>query len=274
MFGMKNKEGAEMSFLEHLEVLRWHIIRSVLVISLLAVVAFIYIDFILDYIILAPKNPDFIVNKWFCELSAYLNTDALCINQKQLQIINIKMSGQFSTHIKISFLSGLVLGLPYFFYEIWKFVRPALYVKERKSISNGLIYGALLFFTGVAFGYFLIFPLSLHFLATYSISDQILNQINIGSYLGTFSSVVLAGGIIFELPVIMFYLSKAGIVTPKFLRKYRKHAIIVILIIGAIITPPDVFSQVMVSVPLWILFEVSIFLSAMVERKRNLKSNG
>jgi sec-independent protein translocase protein TatC len=271
-----NKTEKEMSFLEHLEELRWHIIRSVLAIMILTIVAFIYKDFIFNKIILAPKNPDFWTNRMLCQLGHYLlgaDNNILCINTKPFQLININMSGQLTTHIAVSIVSGVILSAPFILYEFWRFFRPALYSTERKYARGAVVWSSMLFFMGVVFGYYMIVPLSIHFLGSYEISEQVLNQIYIRSYIGTLTSIILASGLIFELPLITFVLTKIGIITPQFLVKYRRHSIVVIFIIAAIITPPDIFSQILVSIPLLVLFEVSIIISKNVYRKKQEERN-
>jgi sec-independent protein translocase protein TatC len=267
---MESKEKSdrtEMGFLEHLEVLRWHLIRSALAIIVMGVVAFIFKDFIFNKIILAPKTPDFFTNDMMCRLGKYLNMESLCINSKPFQIININMAGQFSTHIMVSFVAGLLVAFPYIFWEIWRFIKPALHSNEKRHTRGAVFFTSLLFSLGVLFGYYLIVPLSVHFLGNYNVSEQILNQINLGSYISTITSVTLASGIVFELPVVVFFFSKIGLITPSFLRRNRKYAIIIILIVAAIITPPDVFSQILVSLPLMMLYEISITISKKVTSK-------
>jgi sec-independent protein translocase protein TatC len=269
MFGKRKKdEDREMTFLEHLEELRWHIIRSIVAIVFFAVLAFIFKKIIFDSIILAPNGPGFITNRLLCRLADLIHSPALCINQKPIDLISIKMSGQFTTHINISLIAGVILAFPYVFWEFWKFFRPALHDKERKNARGAVLAASFLFMLGVVFGYFVIVPLSLNFLGTYSVSDLVHNQINIKSYIGTVSSVALASGVSFELPIVAYFLARIGIITPKFMRQYRKHSIVVILIIAAIITPPDVFSQTLVAIPLLLLYEVSILIVAGVVRKR------
>lgn len=263
------KEGEkEMSFLEHLEELRWHIIRSVLAILIMFIVAFIFKNFIFDHVILAPRNPGFFTNRILCQLGEYLNIKAMCINTKPFNLINIGMSGQLTTHIAVSLVAGVILAFPFILWEFWKFFKPALYNTERKYAGGAVLSATLLFFTGVIFGYYMIVPFSIHFLGSYVISPQVVNQINIRSYIGTLSSIVLASGLIFELPLISFFLTKVGIVTPSFLAKYRRHAIVVIFIVGAIITPPDVFSQMLVSFPLVGLYEIGIVISKIVYKNK------
>lgn len=269
------KEEKEMSFLQHLEELRWHIIRSVLAIVIFMVIAFIFKSFIFDNIILAPKNPAFLTNRLLCQFGEYLNAtfnvqnfSALCINTKHLNLINIKMSGQLTTHIAVAMVSGIIVAFPVILWEFWQFFKPALHSNEAKYAKGAVMAASLLFFTGILFGYFLLAPLSFHFLGSYEVSAEVTNQINVRSYIGTLTSLCLATGLIFELPIIAFFLTKIGVITPSFLRKYRKHAIVVIFVLAAIITPPDVFSQLLVSIPLLILFEVGILISARVMKQK------
>jgi len=263
-----SKKSDSMSFLEHLDVLRGHLIRSALSIFVFAIVAFFLKDFIFNTILLAPKNSDFLTNKLFCALGRLMNTERLCINTKPLEIINIELAGQFRTHLMISFISGLILAFPYILYEFWKFIEPALKPNE-KHYSNGMVfYSSLLFLSGVAFGYFLIVPLTINFLGGYEISYQVENQINVRSYISTVTTLGLSTGIVFELPIIIYFLSKVGIVTPEILKKYRKHSLVVFVLLAGIITPPDVISQILVALPMYVLFEISILISARVTKKR------
>jgi sec-independent protein translocase protein TatC len=263
----KSKDG-EMSFLEHLEELRWHIIRSILAIVILMIGAFIFKNFIFDNIILAPKKPEFFTNRLLCHLSDVLNTSILCINKKPFNLINIKMAGQLTTHIAVSMVAGLILAFPVIIREFWKFFKPALHENEKQHARGAVLAASLLFFTGVLFGYYLLAPLSVHFLSSYEVSPDVTNQINIRSYIGTLSSICLATGLIFELPILTFFLTKVGIITPSFLKKYRKHSILVIVILAAIITPPDVFSQALVCIPLLFLYEVGIIISKRVMKQK------
>ncbi len=239
----KGKKGdGEMSFLEHLEELRWHIIRSLAAIVIMMVVAFIFKNVLFNNIVLAPKNPTFFTNRLFCEFGHYLaqhinlaNPDILCINTKPLNLISIKMAGQLTTHITVAMVAGLILAFPVIIREFWMFFKPALHSNEAKHARGAVLASTLLFFTGVLFGYFMLAPLSIHFLNSYQISSDVVNQINVRSYIGTLTSLCLATGLVFELPIIAFFLTKIGVVTPSFMRKYRKHAIVVIFILGIII---------------------------------------
>lgn len=259
---------AEMSFLEHLEELRWHIIRSVLAVGLFAIIAFILKDFIFNTVILNPRTPEFWTNRMFYRLAEMAGTDALKINQKPLELISIKIAGQFMTHIWVSIIAGLIIASPVVFYEFWRFIKPALYENEKKYASGAVFFTSFLFALGILFGYFLIVPLSVHFLGTYNVSGEVTNQINLRSYIGSVTSISLASGVVFLLPVFSFFLSKVGILTPQFMKTYRRHAYVVMLLISAIITPPDIFSQIMVCIPLVFLYEIGILISKRVVKKR------
>jgi len=265
----KNKD-ADMSFLDHVEALRKHLIRAISAIIIFAIVAFFFKDFIFDNVLFAPKNADFFTNDIMCKISRVLHVKSICINQVPFNIINIKMTGQFMTHITVSMIAGLIIAFPFVFNEFWKFLKPALKKKEIKHSRGAVLAASFLFSIGALFGYYIIVPLSLNFLGNYSVSPGVNNQINLSSYIQTFTSVVLASAVVFELPILIFFLSKIGLVTPVFLKKYRKHSIIIILALSAVITPPDVFSQILVTLPLIVLYEVGIGISKRVE-KRNLK---
>lgn len=269
----KKRISGEMSFLEHLEELRWHIIRSILAVAIFAVVAFIMKDFIFNTIIFKPKMPDFWTNRMMAKLGELVGTPSLSINQKPLHLIALKMSDQFMMHFTVAIIAGLILASPVVFHEIWKFIKPALYDKEKKHASGAVFYTSVLFILGVLFGYFLIVPLSIDFLTTYSVSPEVENQINMQSYISTVTSITFASGVIFLLPIFSFFLSKVGILTPKFLKTYRKHSYVVMFLVAAIITPPDVFSQTMVAIPLLFLYEISIFISKVVVKKREKRLN-
>ncbi|MBA7513066.1 Sec-independent protein translocase protein TatCy [subsurface metagenome] len=267
----KKQDKDNMSFLEHLEELRWHLVRSFLAIVVIAILAFIFRDIVFDRIILAPKTPEFFTNRNFCSFSKLVNVPALCINSKPFQIININMAGQFTTHIMVSLIAGIIVAFPYIFFEFWSFLKPALYKKEKSHTSGAVFFSSLLFLLGVLFGYYIITPLSVHFLGSYKVSEQVLNQINLISYISTVASVTLASGIIFELPILVYFLTKIGLLSPEFLKKYRKHSIIVILALSAIITPPDIFSQVLVCFPLLILYEIGIMISKRIIAQEKAK---
>jgi len=265
------EEKAEMSFLDHLETLRWHIIKSILAICIFGTVAYIYSDFIWNTIIFAPNSHDFWTSQMLIKLGDLFGYKSAGLMSKPLSLINFDLSGQFMVDVWTAIIAGFIIAFPYVMYQCWSFIRPALYENERKHASGAVAIMSGLFFIGVLFGYYLIVPFSLDWLAGYSISSQVSNQINILSYISSVTSIVIAGGIAFELPVLVYFLSRIGVLTPKFLRKYRRHSYVILLIIAAIITPPDVLSQMIVTIPLVILFEVSIFISAHVDKANKRK---
>jgi sec-independent protein translocase protein TatC len=267
----RNNPEKRMSFGDHLEDFRSHLIRGISAVMLVAIIAFFFKSFLFDDIILAPREPQFFTNRVFCYLGRLLDLN-ICINQFDFEIINIKLAGQFKSHIIISIIAGVVVAFPYLIWEIWKFIKPALQKNEIKNV-NGLLFSvSVLFSVGVLFGYYVIVPLSINFLSTYSISDQVINQINFQSYFSILTSITLATGIIFELPIIIYFLTKIGMVDPPFLRTYRKHAIVLFVLLSAIITPPDVFSQVLVSIPLIFLYEFSIKISKRVIKNKRVST--
>ncbi|MBL0341422.1 MAG: twin-arginine translocase subunit TatC [Bacteroidetes bacterium] len=268
LFINKKNPNTEMHFLDHLEALRWHLVRSAGAIVVFALVAFLNPDILFDKIILGAKNPDFYTYRVLCWLSEKLSLD-MCINKIPFSLINITMSGQFTTHIYISFIAGFILAFPYFLWEIWRFIKPALSTKERKYSRGVVFFSSVLFLSGVLFGYFVISPLSINFLGSYQISTQVANQISLDSFISIVTMLTLSSGVVFELPVVIYFLSKIGIVTPSFLRTYRRHSMVVILIIAAVITPsPDITSQILVAIPLFLLYEISIGVSAIVARNK------
>ncbi|MDQ3190056.1 MAG: twin-arginine translocase subunit TatC [Bacteroidota bacterium] len=260
---------AEMSFLEHLEALRWHLMRAAIAVGVFTIAAFINKSFVFDSVILAPKNVDFWTYGFLCDVSkAVFLEGALCISEIPFTLINIDMSGQFSTHILVSIISGIVVAFPYIVWELWRFIMPALLPAEKKY-SVGVIFSiSFLFLTGILFGYYFVAPLSVNFLGSYQVSVAVANQISLLSYISTISTITLASGLVFELPVLVYILTKIGLLTPLFMRTYRKHSIIVILILSAIITPPDISSQILVSIPILFLYEISIYISAVTLKKQ------
>ena len=258
-----------MSFLEHLEELRWHLVRASLAIVVFAIIAFFAKSILFDVIIFGPRHPDFITYTVFCEGSRALGIKELfCMNSMPFEILNTKMAGQFSTHVWVSLIAGFIVAFPYVIWELWRFIMPGLHDSERKYSRWIMFFAALLFGAGVLFGYYLIVPLSVQFLGTYSVSSEVNNLIDLVSYITTVSTVTLATGLVFELPIIVYFLAKTGLLTPEWMRNYRKHAFVLILILSAIITPPDVSSQILVSVPIILLYEVSIKICARVVRNQ------
>jgi sec-independent protein translocase protein TatC len=258
----------EMSFWEHLEELRWHLVRAVIVLLILAITAFIMREFLFDVVILGPKNPEFVSYRALCALGKIINTDALCISAEPLQIINIQMSGQFMVHLYISMMAAIVIAFPYLLWEIWSFVRPALLPKEKKYSRGLVVYSTILFVLGMLFSYYLIVPLTINFFSSYQVSESVNNSITLNSYISTVVSLTLATGLVFELPIVVFFLTKIGLVTPAFMKKNRKYVLVILLTIAAIITPPDIFSQILVTIPLMLLYELSIFISGRVVSKK------
>lgn len=256
-----------MSFLDHLEELRWHLVRSTLAVLILAVVAFLFKNFVFDVIIFGPTRPDFATYKMFCKISQTMGMDSFCFQEMPFSIQSRTMAGQFSTHLWTSIYAGIIVGFPYILYEFWKFISPGLRANERSSSRGFILIASVLFFFGVLFGYYIITPLSINFLGSYQVSADVRNQFDLESYIGLVRTSVLASGIIFELPILMYILTRIGLVTPEGLRKYRKISIVIILVLAAIITPPDVISQIIVAIPLLILYEISIHISKLVIKK-------
>lgn len=263
------KKAGEMSFLDHLEELRWMLVRSSIAIAIGGCVAFAFSQFIFDEIIFAPKDGDFITYRIFCDLANKYDLDkSFCIKELPFEIQSRSMDGQFSTDIWTSITAGFILAFPFILWEFWRFISPALYDKEKKYAVAFIITTSLLFFIGVLFGHYLITPLSLNFLGNYKISDMVKNDIDLDSYLSLVKTTAISCGLVFELPVVMYFLSKIGLVSASFLRNYRRYAYVIILIIAAIVTPPDVVSQMIVTIPLGILYETSIFIAARMDKKR------
>jgi len=264
---MKNTD--EMSFLDHLEELRWHLIRSTLAILIFGAVAFAMKDFIFNQLIFGPKKIDFITYQWFCSISEALGQgNSFCITEMPFRIQSRTMAGQFSAHLWTSILAGFIVAFPYVIYEFWRFISPGLLDRERKHARGFIFVASLLFFIGVLFGYYVVTPLSINFLGNYTVSNEVFNDFDLSSYIGLLRASVLASGLIFELPIIIYFLSQIGIVTPEYLRKNRKFALVIVLSLSAIITPPDIASQIIVSIPILILYEVSIFISRFVVRRQ------
>ncbi len=264
--------GAEMSFIEHLEVLRWHLVRSAAVLVSIAIVVFIYVDWIFDHVIFAPARKDFITYTGLCNLGHKLHLgDALCMPPVDIELLGSTVSGPFMSAINIAFMGALIIAFPYLIWELWRFVKPALSKKEINYARNSVWWVSLCFFTGAAFGYFLLAPFTFNFLANFHLGTTGVYRYlpTLDDYIDTLTSLILGCGIAFELPVLAYVLSKLGLITPKFLRSYRKYAYVIILIVAAVITPsPDWTSQTIVAVPLILLYEISIFISRRVDKTR------
>lgn len=270
------KNPDEMSFLDHLEELRWHLIRSVVAIVIVGCVAFVMKEFIFDTVIFGPKKMDFPTYRFFCKIATFFGiTSEFCGDALPFTIQSRKMAGQFSAHIWTSIWAGFIVAFPYVLWELWRFISPGLHQNERKHSRGFILVASALFFLGVLFGYYVVAPLSINFLGTYQVSKEVLNEIDIDSFIATVRASVIACGIMFELPIIIFFLTKVGLVTPEILKKYRKIALVVVLILSAVITPPDVASQIVVAIPVLGLYQISIYISKLVIRhdaKKEAKS--
>lgn len=259
---------SEMSFLDHLEELRWHIIRSVCAILLVGIVLFLMPDFVFDTVIFGPKNQDFLSYR---AINGLLDAIGFGADRQfvpvdfELQIT--ELGEEFLIHIKVSFILGFILAFPYVFWEIWRFIKPGLYPKEQKAVRGIVLICSFLFFLGVLFGYFVIAPFAVNFLAGYSVADVVVTQPKLSSFVNYMVMFTAPAGMIFELPIVVFFFSKMGLVTPDLMRKYRRHSVIVILILAALITPPDVVTQFLIGIPLFILYEISINISARVAKQ-------
>jgi sec-independent protein translocase protein TatC len=258
----------EMSFLDHLEILRWTLVRSSLSIVAFGMVAFMMKDFIFNTILLAPKDPSFFTYRFLCSVSKKLGTDGFCIEDIPFIVQSRTMAGQFSAHIWTSIAFGFVMAFPYIIWEVWKFIKPALYDDEKKNAKSFIIITSFLFFLGILFGYYVITPLSINFLGSYTVADEVKNNFDLSSYTGLLKASCLSSGFIFELPIIIYFLTKMGLVTPEFLKEYRKYALVMVLVLAALITPPDIISQVIVAIPMIILYEISIKISRYIIRKQ------
>ena len=259
----------EMSFLDHLEDLRWHLIRSFLSVIILAAIAFLAKDFIFNVLIFGPKHSDFPTYKILCKIAQFIGfKDSFCFTELPFRIQSRTMGGQFSAHVWTSITAGFIIAFPYILHEMWKFISPGLKVKERSSAKGFILIASLLFFIGVLFGYYVVTPLSINFLGTYQVSGEVHNDFDLSSYISLVRASVIASGLIFELPILIYILTKIGVVSPEILKKYRKISLVIVLILSAIITPPDIASQVIVSVPIIVLYEISIYISKAVIRKQ------
>lgn len=259
----------EMTFLQHLEELRWHLVRSIVALVVSASVLFSNYEFVFDTVIFGPAHPDFLTYKVLCKLSHALNMgDTLCIQALSFELVNLELSGQFVTHIWVSLIGGLVVSIPYILWELWKFIKPALTEKEKKYANGAVFIASFLFLTGVLFSYYIVVPMTINFLGNYQVTPLVKNTISMSSYISTVTILTLMIGIVFELPIVTYFFAKIGVLSPSFMRKNRKMAVVIILILSAIITPTsDIPTLVLVSVPLYILYEASIFVSKFATTK-------
>lgn len=265
----KNKEAGaekdEMSFLDHLDVLRGHIFRSAASVLVFAVIFFLMGKTVFENIIFAPKNPDFVSYRFFCWISK-----ATCLQDPNLTLIRKDLGEEFFVHLKVSVILGIAIAMPYIFWEIWKFIKPGLYDNERKHATGFVTVSSLLFSVGMLFGFFIIAPFAISFLSNYSVTvDDVSSTATLSNYVSYLIMFTFPSGLVFQLPVVVYFLSKIGLVTADFLKTYRRHAIVVLLIISAIITPPDIVSQVLIGIPLMVLYEISIFIAKRVEKNQS-----
>ncbi len=266
---MSKTEEAEMGFFDHIEVLRWHLVRSVIAIALLAIVFFLNSGFVFDQLLFGPTKDGFITYKVLCNIAAKFHLpETLCIGGMKVQLMNTELFGQFITQLKTAFVLGFIVAFPYILWELWRFVRPALMESEAKKVGAVIFGCSIFFFVGIAFSYFIIVPFSVNFAFSYVVSEQIDNRITLENYISFFTMMCLGIGLIFELPMIAIVLARFGILTAATMKAFRRHSIVVILIVAAIITPsPDVFTQMLVAIPMYFLFELSIFAAARVEKR-------
>ncbi len=259
----EQKEKEEMSFLDHLEVLRWHIIRSVIAVIVSGVAFFSLGQAVFKRIIFAPKSPDFFSYKLFCRIS-----DATCLKAPKLELIRQELGEEFFMHIKVSIFLGIAVAMPYIIWEVWRFVKPGLYDNEKKHARGFVGVSSFLFILGIMFGYYIIAPFAISFLSNYSVAENAVSATStLRSYVSYLTMFTFPAGILFQLPIVVFFLTKIGVITPNFLKTYRRHAYVVLLILSAVITPPDVVSQILICIPLYLLYEISILISKRVFKK-------
>lgn len=264
-------EDKEMSFFDHVDELRKYLLRSAYALIILSVLSFVYMDFIFHKIIIGPLNSDFFTYRKLCEFSqSFYGNDKFCFKELKYSLLNTEMAGQFMMSFKLAFIFGLITAMPFILWQVWLFIKPALSKKEVKNTRGFVFYTSLLFGLGILFGYYVLCPISVNFFFNYSLSPSINNLISIQNIIGFMSLLVIGTGLIFELPILMYFLARIGIISSAFLRKYRKYAFLVILIVSALVTPPDVISQIILTIPLYSLFELGILIAARVERQQKL----
>jgi sec-independent protein translocase protein TatC len=279
LFGLykRSTDPNALSFWGHIDALRGHLFRSVLVVLIIAIVLFCYPKFLFDTVILGPLNSEFLTYRAFCHLGHWLQMHEvmkdgteLCFGHYSFKLQSLGLADQFTSHMWIAFIGGLILGSPYVLWEVWRFIKPALKETEKNASVGFIVSATLLFVSGVLFSYYIVVPLMVNFLGNYQVSDMVENNFTMDSYISTVTTLSLATGIIFELPILVYFLTRFGLITPEFMRKYRKHAVVVILVVAAVITPsPDVTSQLLVAFPLYFLYEASIFVSYFVVKKKS-----
>lgn len=268
-----NAEEKEMSFFDHVDELRGHIMKSVIAIFVCAVVVFFNKYLLFDVILFGPMHTDFWTYEIMCQLSnRFIGNDMYCVKEIGFVLSNIDITGQFTQHLFISFIGGIIVAFPFVLWQLWRFIKPALNEKEISYAKGLVFFSSMLFFMGIAFGYFILSPLSIQFLGSYQVSTLVSNEINLESYVSFISTLTFATGIIFEMPILVYFLAKIGIIGSRLMRKYRRYAIVVILIIAGILTPsPDMASQIMMAIPLYGLYELSILVASRVEKNKTKK---
>ena len=271
-FDRRKKNGTdEMSFIDHLEELRWHLIRSVIAIGVCGIVFFIYVREIVHKVLLAPTQESFVTYKLFCDLSHAIGLgDAICMQGVKATFLSTQLTSQFISSFTIAFIGGFVVAFPYIFWEFWRFIKPALSEKEKRNTGGVIFWVSLLFFAGVAFGYYILTPFMVNFYFSYSLSPLIEIKPTFSDYLENLIYTTVGIGVLFQMPLLVMILAKIGIVTGRFLRKYRRHAFVIIVIAAAIITPStDPFSLTIVAIPLYLLFEASIILATRINKRQD-----
>ncbi len=259
----------EMTFFEHVDELRKYLLRALAGVGVVTILALVFKDIVFRGIIFAPTRLDFWTYMRLCDLSQWMNNDdSLCITQINYTLFSPSVTAQFTQYFMVSFIAGIVVAFPWILFQFWLFLKPALSAKEAGYAKSLVGYGSLLFFAGVSFGYFFLTPISLNFMGGFTLMEEIPNQFTVESYIGFVTMLTLATGIIFELPIIIYFLAKIGLVTAAFLRKYRRYAILIIVILAAIVTPPDISSQILMTIPLAILYEVGIVIAKRVEKRK------
>jgi sec-independent protein translocase protein TatC len=259
----------EMGFMDHLEELRRRLFYMAIGIFVFSIVLFVLKDWVFERIIFAPRRPDFLAFRAWCQFGQFTGIgNRLCVTEVNYELINTTMLGNFSAHILVSLIGGFIVSFPLTFYQIWRFIQPGLHGHEAAAARGVVLFGSLLFFMGVLFGYFVIAPLSLQFLGNYTLGD-VQARIALMSYMKTVASITLAAGLVFEVPLVIYFLARLGLVTPKMLKSYRKHMLVAVLLLAAVITPPDVTSQILVAMPVLFLYEIGIMVAARVIRKRD-----
>jgi len=264
---------AEMGFLDHIEALRWHIIRSIVVVVVAAILVFLKVEWVFDHIILGPARNDFISYRWLCQIGKLLHIDSFCMGEIKMEFQNTAVTGQFMMSMSVSLMLGFIVSIPYILWELWRFIKPALKHTEIAQARGIVFWCSLLFFIGVLFAYYLLAPYTINFFGGYQLSSRFKNIITIENYYETISNLLLGIGIVFQLPVIVFFLSRIGLLTPAFLKDKRRYAVLILFVLAEIITPPDLVSCLLVFFPRYALFEISVFISGRAARRRLANQN-